>query len=185
MINIPPVMIDATSNVARHPRHRPRPPMTSAMRLQVQARVLARLACVLGTLACVLVLVPTSVAAAHTTAGNATPSNDGSHPWETNGCSTPGVRVNSVTGIYDFGHACKHHDGCYTGFPRNGQITYWTSRSQCDAWFLYDMQASCRWQHGTNPSVTWAGRQCDQWASNYHWAVRSYGSGGYKGPWND
>ena len=133
-----------------------------------------------------LILVITAgTASAHTGQGSATPGNDGPHPWATNGCSTPLVRVNAVPGIYDFGHACKHHDGCYTGFPRNGQPTYWVSRSQCDAWFLYDMQASCRWQHGANPSSSWAGRQCEQWASNYLLAVRTYGSGGYHGPVND
>ena len=142
---------------------------------------------VLTVLAIVLTVVtlPVAAASAHTTSGYATPGNDGPHPWTTDGCSTPGANVNAVSGIYDFGHACKHHDGCYIGFPRNGVATYWVSRWQCDAWFLYDMQASCRWQHGSNPSATWAGRQCEQWASNYHWAVRTYGSSGYKGPQNN
>ena len=123
-------------------------------------------------------------ASAHTTQGYATPANDGPHPWPTDACSTPGININSVAGIFNFRHACIHHDGCYKGFPRNGVATYWVSRSQCDAWFLYDMQASCRWQHG-DPYASWAGRQCMQWAANYHWAVRTYASGAYTGPVNN
>jgi hypothetical protein len=123
-------------------------------------------------------------AGAHTTQGYATPGNDGWHPWDTDRCSTPGANINAVPGVFDFGHACVHHDGCYKGFPKSsgGPPTYWVSRSQCDYWFLLDMQASCRWKHGGNPSATWAGRQCLQWASNYHWAVRTYGRNAYKGP---
>lgn len=125
------------------------------------------------------------LASAHTTQGNATPGNDGGHPWPTDYCSTPGITVNSVRGIYNFRHACAHHDGCYKGFPRNGRATYWVSRWQCDTWFLYDMQASCQWQHGRSPSATWAGRKCMQAASNYHYAVRRYASRAYKGPHNN
>ncbi len=122
---------------------------------------------------------------AHTGQGNATPGNDGYHPWPTDGCSTPGININSVAGVFNFRHACIHHDGCYTGFPLNGTPTWWTSRSQCDSWFLYDMEASCRWQHGSNPYATAAGRQCMQWAANYFYAVRTFASGAYKGPSNN
>lgn len=167
----------------QHDLPSPATPKPAARRSR--ASILVRILAVTAVLCASVFVLPAAVAQAHTTNGYATPANDGTHPWTTNGCSTPGVRVNAVAGIYDFGHACKHHDGCYIGFPRNGQPTYWTSRWQCDAWFLYDMQASCRWQHGSNTSATWAGRQCEQWASNYHWAVRTYGSGGYKGPWNN
>ncbi len=133
-------------------------------------------------LVCAIMTIVAPVAAgAHTTQGSATPGNDGPHPWPTDRCSTPGFNVNAVNGVFDFGHACVHHDGCYTGFPQDGGPTYWTDRQQCDAWFLYDMQASCRWLHG-NPHATWQGRQCMQWADNYHWGVRTYGSGAYQGP---
>ena len=130
-------------------------------------------------------IVGTGVANAHTGPGNATPANDGWHPWPTDACSTPGININSVAGIFNFRHACIHHDGCYKGFLTNGRPTYWVSRSQCDSWFLYDMQASCRWQHGSDPNQSWAGRQCMQWAANYHWAVRTYARGAYYGPWNN
>lgn len=156
--------------------------MSGAIRLTQLGRGVAAVALVV-LIAMVLAVAPTTAtASAHTTSGSATPGNDGAHPWPTDGCSTPGANVNAIAGIFDFGHACKHHDGCYIGFPRNGAATYWTSRSQCDAWFLYDMQASCRWQHGPDPATTWIGRQRQQWASNYLWAVRAYGASGYKGP---
>jgi hypothetical protein len=132
-----------------------------------------------------LVLPGAAPASAHEGQGNATPANDGPHPWPTDACSTPGINVNSVPGVFNFRHACVHHDGCYKGFPRNGRPTYWVSRSQCDTWFLYDMQASCRWQHGPNPNGSFAGRQCMQMAATYHWAVRTYAAGAYKGPVNN
>lgn len=126
--------------------------------------------------------------AAHTTAGRATPSNDTpSHPWPTDGCSTSWVapdilNVNSIPGVYNFRHACVHHDGCYKGFPRDGVATHWVARETCDSWFLYDMQASCRERHGPHPRNTWAGRQCMQWAANYYYAVRELGAGAYRRP---
>lgn len=138
----------------------------------------------LAALLIVTGLASGGVAVAHTTQGSAIPSNDGAHPWPSDGCSTPGMSIDSVASIFSFHHACVHHDGCYIGFPGDGRPTYWTTRLQCDTWFLYDMQASCRWQHGTAP-VSWAARECLQWADNYLWAVRTYGSSGYKGPWNN
>jgi hypothetical protein len=130
-------------------------------------------------------VAPSGEAEAHTTQGRATPGNDGPHPWSTDGCSTPGIKISSVRGVFNFRHACEHHDGCYKGFPRDGKPTYWVSRSQCDLWFLYDMQASCRWQHGDDPSATRTGRDCEQWASNYLYAVRTHAARGYLGPDND
>lgn len=130
-----------------------------------------------------LVVLPATPVAAHTGQGNATPGNNGPHPWPSDGCSTPGAKISSVPGIFDFTHACIHHDGCYIGFPRDGRPTYWVSRLQCDTWFLGDLQASCRWQHG-NVLSSWAGRQCSTWASVYYRAVRVFGTG-YLGPLNN
>ncbi|MFV0306674.1 MAG: phospholipase A2 [Desertimonas sp.] len=140
---------------------------------------------ILTAVAGVAATAPGSTALAHTGQGNATPANDGWHPWATDGCSTPGANVNSVWGIYNFRHACVHHDGCYTGFPRNGQATYWVSRAQCDAWFLSDMRASCRWQHGSDLSATWRARSCNTAANTYYGAVRAAGWWAYKGPWRN
>lgn len=131
-----------------------------------------------------LILVAPATADAHIGQGNATPANNGPHPWPSDGCSTPGANVSRVPGIFDFTHACIHHDGCYIGFPRDGRPTYWVSRSQCDSWFFGDLQAGCRWQHGPNPNATWAGRQCATWASVYYQAVRTFGTG-YLGPQNN
>lgn len=131
-----------------------------------------------------LILLLPSAAAAHTSQGNATPGNNGAHPWPSDGCSTPGAKVSSVPGVFDFTHACIHHDGCYIGFPRDGRPTYWVSRLTCDTWFLGDLQASCRWQHGPDLTASWTGRQCATWASVYYRAVRTFGTG-YLGPQNN
>lgn len=125
-------------------------------------------------------------AGATTTPGvAATPGNDGSHPWPSNGCGPTGRGVlipDSVKGVFNFNHACDHHDGCYGGFQRNGRATYWYSRSACDAQFRSDMLASCRWQHGSNLRKTWASLQCASLSTTYWLAVRASGSGAYKGP---
>ncbi|MCP2293292.1 phospholipase A2 [Nocardia amikacinitolerans] len=119
---------------------------------------------------------------AHTTQTPATPSNDGPHPWavhpsESSACSTPGISVSSVFLIYDFNHACKHHDGCYEGFPRNGKPTHWVSRKQCDDWFLGDMWHSCQ--------SSWDQRSCLSWMATYYNGVRVGGGPGYRGPVNN
>jgi hypothetical protein len=91
------------------------------------------------------VLLAPSVAGAHMGSGNATPSNGGadpmaSHPlWSKDYCTSS---PNTAAG--DFRHACVHHDGCLTGFPRNGRATYWASLSQCNRWFYEDLIATCR-----------------------------------------
>lgn len=120
-------------------------------------------------------------AVAHTSGGSATPGNWGGHPWPENGCS---FSPDGVPGIYSFRHACAHHDGCYIGFPRNGTPTYWTSRLQCDNWFLSDMTASCNWQHGW-AAVTYWGRGCLAAAAAYYGSVRGGGWYWYKGPWRN
>lgn len=133
-----------------HYRYFPPPPEARA-----RVSLMRRAATAIG-IAAALALVPLQAASAHTTQGNATPGNDGWHPWPSDRCSTPGANTNAVRGIFDFGHACVHHDGCYIGFPRNGRPTNWATRAQCDSWFLYDMQASCRYLHGANPAANWA-----------------------------
>jgi hypothetical protein len=101
------------------------------------------------------------------------------------GGSTPDITISSIPGAFDFRHACEHHDGCDKGFTRNGKPTYWVSRSQRGSWFLYDMQASCRWQHGENPSTTRGGRDCRQGGSNYPYAVRTHAARAHLGPDDD
>lgn len=117
-------------------------------------------------------------AGAHTGQGNATPGNDGWHPWDSNLCSWS---PNAIPPFFDFKHACKHHDGGYAGFPSAGRPTYWVSRYQCDRWFLADTMASCRWQHGFAPMRV----NCEGYANRYYAAVRSLGWNAYKGPWRN
>lgn len=83
------------------------------------------------------------------------------HPWENNGCT--GV-PNSAWGIYSFGHACQHHDGCYEGA--------WASRYGCDSKFRSDMMASCRWQHS---AWSWRRYACYSAANTYYLGVRAFG----------
>jgi hypothetical protein len=84
-------------------------------------------------------------ALAHMGQGNATPSNGGadpkiSHPgWSQDYCT----KSPDNSGGRDFRHACVHHDGCLTGFPRNGHATYWAGRAQCNRWFYEDLIATC------------------------------------------
>ena len=84
-------------------------------------------------------------ALAHSGQGNATPSNASGHPWAADGCT---LSPDSWSNLYNFKHACDHHDGCYLGFaPRGGKAVYWVSKDQCDRWFLDDMNATCREMH--------------------------------------
>lgn len=83
-----------------------------------------------------------------------------------------------------FNHACKHHDGCYEGFPRNGRPTYWVSRLQCDDWFQADMSASCVETYlGRSPQQLIA--VCSSSVGTYYAAVRAGGGPGYRGPDNN
>lgn len=155
--------------------------MTTSMTSRVVARLIATLAA-----AAFVLFGAVSPASAHTEQGNAVPGNDSAHPWPDNGCGGGGaLTLNSVAGVFDFKHACTHHDGCYGGFQREGSPTYWVSRSQCDTWFLFDMQASCRWQHGDQPEATENGRTCLRSATTYHQIARIFGRPNYAGPVND
>ena len=124
-------------------------------------------------------------AGAHRGRGNATPNNDSAHPWKSNGCgpSFAGFLIpDSKRGVFNFNHACDHHDGCYAGFPRNGKPTYWATRKQCDEWFLGDMVASCKVTHGKNWGKTGAAKECNSKAYLYRQGVRERGKPFYKGP---
>ena len=63
----------------------------------------------------------------------ATPGNESldSHPWGELGCTLPGAGIDSVPGLFDFRHACTHHDGCYQGFDRAGGTAV-IDRARCD-----------------------------------------------------
>lgn len=59
--------------------------------------------------------------------GSAVPSNGGAepaktHPWKTDYCT---ASPDGLALVYDFRHACTHHDGCYAGFPRADEPVYW------------------------------------------------------------
>jgi hypothetical protein len=128
----------------------------------------------------ILAMVP-GTSSAHTGQGNATPSNmGGSHGWETDLCTES---LDQWPGAFDFRHACIHHDGCLTGFPRSGVPTYWTSKAQCDTWFRADLKATCRELHpsGPQPTLVAVARDiCQQMANTYYIAVDAFSS--YKGP---
>src|SRR5687767_12367580 len=151
----------------------------------------------LCAVALALVPIPEKVAGAHTTQGSATLTNYTQHPksWQIDGCSSTTVtrwlpppaknlpNINSLPDVFDFYHACAHHDGCYKGFPdAAGKPTYWVSQQQCDDWFLGETIASCHWQHGRQ-STSKAMSQCLDWANLYYFAVHKGGGWGpYKGP---
>lgn len=84
-----------------------------------------------------------------------------------------------MPGVFNFNHACKHHDGCYTGFPRKGVPTYWVSRRQCDDWFYDDMIASCKEYEWDMFDL------CRNSAELYYGAVRAEGGPGYQGKENN
>lgn len=129
----------------------------------------------------VLALLGTAgTAAAHTGDAPATPANQtaGGHTWGTDGCSTPGAGIDRVAGVFDFEHACIHHDGCYQGLNRNGDPAT-ISRFRCDNLFLADMRASCTEMHGT--ATTRAAKRCRDAANLYYSAVRIFGGSGYTG----
>lgn len=132
--------------------------------------------------AVVLTLLGTAgTASAHLGTEPATPSNmTDSHPWPYDGCSTPGARINSQPGVFDFLHACIHHDGCYGGYDRFGDPDATISRLRCDNTFLADMRASCAEEHQSDPNSQTA-MQCRNTATLYYTAVRLFGRQFYRG----
>lgn len=111
-----------------------------------------------------------SSAWATTTPGvNATPGNWTTHGWTSDGC-TAVPDTGTYRGVYyDFGHACAHHDGCYS--------RHWASRATCDDWFYNDMVASCNYLHSSSS----ARLICYERAGIYWQGVRWFGGPGYNG----
>ena len=91
-----------------------------------------------------------------------------SQPEVASAHSAPGVNActyspDRVWGVYNFKHACNHHDICY----RNR----W-GRSYCDNTFWREMINQCQRNYGWwNPQRNW----CYQAAGVYWVAVRSFG----------
>lgn len=111
-----------------------------------------------------VVVVPTAQPAlAHTSGGNATGGGQW-HPWPSDGCTKV---LNWVPGVFNFTHACQHHDGCY--------VNRWASRTTCDSWFLNDMNASC-----PPSSILWINRpNCYSTAYTYYLGVSACGAYSY------
>ena len=86
----------------------------------------------------------------HAADAPATPGNEmlDAHAWGESGCTLPGAAIDSVSGLFDFRHACIHHDGCYQGFDRMGDAAV-IDRVRCDELFRTDLTASCEYLHGT------------------------------------
>jgi hypothetical protein len=95
-----------------------------------------------------------------------------SHPWGERGCTLPGAAIDSVSGLFDFRHACIHYDGCYQGFDRMGGSAV-IDRVRCDELFRTDLTASCDYLHGT--SQNWRARECASAANAYYAVARSFG----------
>lgn len=105
--------------------------------------------------------------------GTATPSNDCAYgesihcgAWSTNGCT---VVPDRVWGVFNFNHACDHHDGCYGG--------QWASRYGCDAEMWYDMNSTCNemwsWWHPSRGA-------CKVVRDTYYAGVRALGYYAYQ-----
>jgi hypothetical protein len=122
-------------------------------------------------------------AAVHATDSPATPGNEQlqSHSWGERGCTLPGAAIDSVSGLFDFRHACIHHDGCYQGFDRMGDTAV-IDRVRCDELFRVDLTASCEYLHGT--SQNWRARECASTADAYYAVARSFGRSYYAGTGN-
>ena len=105
-------------------------------------------------------LSPAGPASAHTSGGAATGGGQW-HPWPSDGCTKV---PNTVPGVFNFTHACQHHDGCYVR-------RFSSSRSTCDSWFLNDMNASCR----TSSTLSLNRSRCYAVANVYYLGVRACG----------
>ena len=90
----------------------------------------------------------------------------------------PGAAIDSVSGLFDFRHACIHHDGCYQGFDRMGSSAV-IDRVRCDELFRTDLTASCEYLHGI--SQNWRARECESTANAYYAVARSFGRTYYAG----
>jgi hypothetical protein len=139
---------------------------------------------VLVTVAAVVLGFVLSWAAApsgvHPVDAPATPGNEqlDAHPWGERGCTLPGAAIDSVPGLFDFRHACIHHDGCYQGFDRMGDPAV-IDRVHCDDLFRTDLTASCEYLHGSMQS--WRAGECETTANAYYAVARSFGRAYYTG----
>ena len=110
----------------------------------------------------------------------ATPGNEvlDEHAWGDRGCVLPGAAIDSVPGLFDFRHACSHHDGCYQGYDRSGDVAA-VDRLRCDALFRTDLNASCEYLHHSVDN--WRARECASTAETYFEVARSFGRTYYTG----
>ena len=74
----------------------------------------------------------------------------------------------AVSGLFDFRHACAHHDYAYR--------THWTSRSAADSYFRTAMEAECRNRH---PWYSLKLGSCLRVKDGYYLAVRTFGGPAY------
>ena len=118
--------------------------------------------------------------AGHAADAPATPGNEmlDDHAWGDRGCILPGAAIDSVPGLFDFRHACTHHDGCYQGFDRMGGAAV-IDRLHCDELFRTDLAASCEYLHGATQN--WRARECESTAHAYYAVARSFGRTYYTG----
>lgn len=139
--------------------------------------VLVTVALVVLGLALAWAVAPSGV---HAPDSPATPGNEEieDHAWGEQGCILPGAAIDSVPGLFDFRHACIHHDGCYQGFDRTGDSAV-VDRVRCDELFRTDLTASCEYLHGT--SQNWRARECESTANAYYAVARSFGRTYYTG----
>src|SRR5829696_2089452 len=75
-----------------------------------------------------LLLIWSATPKSHVVDAPATPGNEmlDDHAWSEQGCVLPGAGIDSVPGLFDFRHACTHHDGCYQGLNR--AVHNWRAR---------------------------------------------------------
>jgi hypothetical protein len=127
-----------------------------------------------------LLLIWSATPKSHVVDAPATPGNEmlDDHAWSEQGCVLPGAGIDSVPGLFDFRHACTHHDGCYQGLNRAGEQAV-TDRLRCDDLFRTDLTASCEDLHGAVHN--WRARECVDTANAYYEVARSFGRTYYTG----
>ncbi|HYP25069.1 MAG TPA: phospholipase A2 [Actinomycetota bacterium] len=73
-----------------------------------------------------------------------------------------------VPGLYDFRHACAHHDYAYR--------THWVSRATADTYFRWAMESECRNRHPWYSSNL---GKCLAVKEVYYFFVRRFGQSAY------
>jgi len=141
------------------------------------------LVAMIAAVAGVLLVWSITPADVHAADAPATPGNEmlDDHPWGDGGCILPGAAIDSVPGLFDFRHACTHHDGCYQGLDRMGGAAV-IDRLRCDELFRTDLAASCEYLHGATHN--WRARECESTADAYYAVARSFGRTYYTGTGN-